>query len=339
MLPPTFLSHLAGFQISVVNCSPAQITLVVAATRATACCPLCGRRSTHRHSRYRRTVADLPWSGVPVTLLLRTRRFFCGNPACRRRVFAERFPVLVATYARQTLQRHAALERVGFALGGAAGARLARALGLATSASRLLTLVRRTPLAVPPPATVVGVDEWSFRRGHRFGTIICDLERHRVVDLLPERSAEAVATWLAAHPGVRLATRDRSELYADGLARGAPAATQLADRFHVLKNLVEALERHLHRKRAALALVEQGTAPVLATIPLTPVGQARRHTPWLARYEQIRELHARGADLADLARTVGVSRTTVYRWLRQVREHRMVAGGSVGRMNRVVPVG
>jgi len=215
MLPSTFLAHLAGFRIGIVEASHTQIILTIAATRATACCPLCGRRSARRHSRYRRTVADLAWSGVPVTLRQQTRRFFCDNLACRRRIFAERFPVLVARYARQTLQRYAALGRIGFALGGAAGARLACALGLPTSGACLLTLVRRTPLAVPAPATVVGVDEWSFRRGRRFGTLICDLERHRVVDLLPVRSAESVAAWLTAHPGVTLATRDRSELYAD----------------------------------------------------------------------------------------------------------------------------
>jgi len=324
MRPVAFLPHLTGFRITLLDCSARQVNVRIGARRATAHCPLCGRRSARRHSCYMRTLADLPWSGVPVTLQLQTRRFFCANPACRRRIFAERFPALVADFSRRTLHRHAALEHIGFALGGAAGARLATVLGLATSGATLLRTVQRSALPTLLPATVVGVDDWSFRRGQRFGTILCDLERHRVVDLLPDRSAASVGAWLQAHPGVTLATRDRSELYADGIARGAPTALQVADRFHVLKNLVEALERHLHRKRSALTALEQhNTATVTTPVPTGQAWQQRaaaqrslRHSPWLARYEQVLALHARGADLADIARSVGISRTTVYRYVR-----------------------
>jgi transposase len=188
---------------------------------------------------------DLPWAARPVRIRLTVRKVVCRSATCSRRIFTERLPDLVATYARKTSRLVTVLWAIGVALGGQAGARLAVHLRLPTSASTLLRLVR-TALVPPIPALrVIGLDEWAWRRGHRSGTIPVDLISHRVVDLLPERSAATVAAWLAQHPSITVVCRDRSELYADGIRRGAPDAVQVVDRLHLVHNLRQALEAFL----------------------------------------------------------------------------------------------
>lgn len=195
-----------------VNATEQGITLEVAATGLTARCPLCQRRSRRVNSIYQRTVADLPWSGRPVTLQVRVRRFICQQASCPRRIFAERFPALVAVYARRTYHLCEGQRRVGLALGGEAGARLAAPLGMPTSPTTLLRLERTAPLPPIQPPRIIGIDDWAWRRGHRYGTILVDLERHCPIDLLPHRSAASAAAWLRAHPEITVVSRDRASL-------------------------------------------------------------------------------------------------------------------------------
>ena len=149
------------------------------------------------HSRYRRTIADLPWEGFPVRILLQARKFFCAEERCSRRIFTERLPTTVARYARRSCRSSDAISWMALALGGRAGARLAHKLGLLVSGSTLLRDLRNRacPLSSSEPR-VIGIDEWAWKKGHRYGTIICDLEQRRVIDLLPNRNTETVAAWL-----------------------------------------------------------------------------------------------------------------------------------------------
>jgi hypothetical protein len=185
-------------------------------------------------------------------LRVHVRRFFCTNRDCARTIFCERLEPLAVAYGRRTEQVRAALAEIGMALGGRAGAALTRMLRL--NCSRL-TLLRAVP-ALPAPAVgtvrVLGVDDFAFRRGRCYGTLLCDQEQHRPVDLLPKRSADALAAWLTAHPGVEIITRDRASVYKEGATRGAPNALQVVDRFHLLKNLGEALEADLAPLTAVL---------------------------------------------------------------------------------------
>jgi transposase len=309
------LPYLTRFRLLAHQWIDGVLHLDLSIRRRSAVCPSCQRRSRALHSSYRRTVADLPLAGAQLVLHLQVRRFFCRHPACPQRIFAERFPTLVPVRGRPSLGACSALRHLGLAVGGRAGARLAHALGVPGSRRTILRLVHCTPVPTLAAPRVIGLDEWAWRRGRRFGTIICDLERHHVIALLPERTAPSVAQWLQAHPRVEIVCRDRSGLYAEGIRQGAPQAIQVVDRFHLVQNLRDALERLFLRYRRDLNTLDaSGHRPAELTPTRATVSQAR-HARWVHRYHQIQRLHAQHVGIAAIARQLQVSRPTVYRYL------------------------
>jgi transposase len=242
------------------------LTVRAGVATAYAWCPVCERRSQRVHSQYERTVSDLPWRGISVTLKVRSRRFFCENRECERAIFCERLPE-VAAYARKTTRLEEALMTIAFELGGEAGARVARELVLPVSPDALLERIRRAPRLGAEQVKVLGVDDWDIKKGHSYGTILVDLERHRVIDLLPERTAETLKKWLKAHPNIEVVSRDRYQPYIDGIRAGAPKAVQVADRWHLLKNLTGAVERLLERERISLNEALKLTLPEPPYVP------------------------------------------------------------------------
>jgi len=258
---------------------------------------------------------------VSFHLDLHVRRFFCDCSACPRQIFTERLPGVVAPHARRTERLAAWVCAVGFALGGKAGARLLAVLGVVASADTLLRNVRRTQIPTAAPCHVVSVDDWGLRRGQTYGAILVDLERHQVVDLLPDREAATFAAWLQGQPQIRVISRDRGANFADGATRGAPQAIQVADRYHILKNLVEALQQAVGREHAVL----RAAAQVVSGLPqLAPRGmtaprargradaQARRQ----ARYDAVQRLHAAGKTTRQIIAELHIGPNTLRRYLR-----------------------
>jgi len=317
----SFLPHLRHIKVTDTIVTDQTMTLVALTARKRAQCPLCHRWSKQVHSRYGRTIRDLPWAGRPVVIHVQVRRFFCRNARCLRRIFAERIPDLVDVRGRLAHPLRRALRRVGLALGARAGDRLAAPLGLPTRPRTLLRMLHALPEPEVLTPRVLGLDDFSFRRRLVFGTILIDLETRRVVDLLPERSVAVVAHWLRAHPGVAIAARDRNGSYAEGVRQGAPDAIQVADRFHVTQNVVEALERLLLHHDAARKQAAQILLPPSPLRPLAPWEQRaqavshQRQAPTVTTYERVWAMRAQGHDIAHIARTVGVGRPTVYRYL------------------------
>ncbi len=322
-----------GLQIWMIAIESDGVTISVGTTSGDVPCPVCNRLSNRVHRYCNRILADLPWLGRTVKLRVRARHLYCRNPSCPRKVFSERLTGIAGVYTRRTDRLAEMLLGTGYELGGEAGARQARDTGMSVSGSTLLRLIRRAPLPDVGHPVALGVDDWCWRKRQSYGTILVDLERHRPVDLLPDRASESFARWLKEHPGVKVISRDRGNVYAEGASEGAPNAIQVADRWHLLKNLSEAIERFLARNHSRLkATAESLRTSVVEFQPprvesppiltrerkLTKVerDQQERRTRRKARYDEVVALSRQGQSQREIARAMGLARPTVRRFLR-----------------------
>ncbi|WP_203880397.1 ISL3 family transposase [Planobispora takensis] len=299
------------------------VLITARTTTLEAACPCCGRSSVRVHSRYRRMLGDLAAGGRPVLVELEVRRFFCGEPSCERKIFAEQADGLTRPHARRTGALRDLLTAIAVALAGRAGARMAAAAGMPVSRSTLLRMLRALPDPAVGKIVVLGVDDFAKRRGNSYGTVLVDMDAHRPVDLLDGRTASDLAAWLTGHPGVEVICRDRAGAYAEGARQGAPGAVQVADRFHLWHNLAQALEKTIRAHRSCLqdavaadpaAEDETGndTEPVQRPKTLDAHGNER---PLVARiqqrYAQVQELREGGASLNVISRQLGLAFRTV----------------------------
>ncbi len=325
LLPSSSLLRLESYTLESGDC----LLLTLSSTQTQVPCPLCGGLSHRVHSRYERTLADLPCVHFRLRLILQVCKFFCPNAECRRRIFTERLPEVAAPWARKTMRLIQRLQSIGLALGGAAGARLGDCLGYAACGSTLLNQLQRLPLPDFITPKILGVDDFAFRKGHNYGTILVDLETHQPIALLADRKAETLVEWLQAHPGIEVLSRDRSKAYKRAMTEGAPEAIQVADRFHLVKNLSETLEQAFGSYRSELKAAEQSQhQATVADAPEETVLVIPKPTATEASQQQIRQnqqrkidqqktiksLQAQGWLQTTIAQTVGVSLKTVERY-------------------------
>lgn len=336
LLPSSSELRLEGLSVE-----SGQACLVVSSTRPTGICPVCGQPGARVHSSYVRTLQDLPWQGTRVLVRWRSRKFFCDSPGCSQRIFTERLLAVTWPYGRRTARLRDVLQCLGLALGGEHGCRVARRLAMPVSGDTLLRTVRRATFPPADSPRVVGVDDWALRRGQRYGTVLVDLERHRAIDLLPDRKWETFRDWLTQHPGVQVVSRDRADCYAHGATAGAPEAVQVVDRWHLLKNLREALKRSTERfpREIQQAAHEVSPSPSVPE-PASAAGEATpsadttppapptlpspnallsrleiRRLRRRERYQRVQELQAQGKSQRSIARLLHLDRGTVRRSL------------------------
>lgn len=311
------------------------ILIVVRTIQPAACCPQCNTPSSSLKTRYIRRLADLPWHNVAVRLELNVRKFRCRNRLCSQKVFCERLPEVVAPFARRTVRLAKIVELLAFALGARAAAKTTTKLQFAVGKDVFLRAMRRAAAARKTTdggtVSILGVDDFAFRRGHTYGTILVDLVSRQPIDLLPDRTAQTLEKWLRAHPEVKVVSRDRSHTYAEAAAIGAPAAEQVADRFHLVKNIGDAFERILHRSRLAIVQTTQTMRcreqPEIVGAPAAgnkiyrekclqpPQDLTGNRATRVERYEAVKRLRGEGCSINEISRQLRMHRETVRHFL------------------------
>src|SRR5438876_4318366 len=344
-----------GIFISSVGATPTQLVVQIACRRSDAACPLCQQLSERVHGHYGRTIADLPCAGRRVILALTVRKFVCAKPSCPQKIFTERLAELVQSYARMTNRLRAALVALGLATSAEVSERLAPSLGMMVSASTLLRRLREVVCPPPMSVRILGVDDWAWKKGQTYGTILVDLEKRCPIELLPDRQEETLTAWLLTHPEIDVISRDRGGEYAAAAKKGAPQAQQMADKFHILKNLRDGLKELMARKQKVLPEVEEVSSD---GIPLRARGKQQEgslsevakaeesekrwrsmskeprrssagepspssaqprsqiaRTNRICRYEAVRTLHQQAISEREIARRLKMSRNTVHKFL------------------------
>lgn len=314
------------YEIEQIQINNWKIRLVVESIANHAVCPECQQLSAQIHSHYWRYPSDLAWADFPVVWNLRAKRFFCRNRGCPKRTFAEQHPQILAPYARRTNRLNERQQLVGVNLCARAAERLLHVFQIEISDTTINRLIRAIPEIEPLAVRVLGVDDWAKRKGQRYGTLLIDLEKSRVLDVLEDRSTETLCQWLAQRPEIEIISRDRSQAYANAIDQGAPKAIQVADRWHLLKNCTDTVIKILQREYQTLKkqfnklqtrekITRKGSQvdqlPDADTAdPLTPSEQRRQE-----RIETALELNHRGMSQKAIAQSLGLHPKTIRRYL------------------------
>ncbi len=325
----------AGITIDSIDPSANELVIRIACDFPSMPCPECRQPSARIHSCYQRLVADLPCAGRNVILALTLRKFVCGTPTCPRKIFTERLPGLVESYARMTSRLITLMQAIGLVAGGQKGTRLADRFAIATTPPTLLRHLMQLPVPLTRAVRVLGVDDFAWKKRFTYGTILVDLERRKIIDVLADRESATVEAWLQEHPEVELVIRDRGKDFTKAATVGAPQAQQVVDRFHMVKNLSEVLQEILGHCRAE---IRQGEAPLpqlekageepprplptAATCePRTPAHVKKVHQARQAsrddRYSQMTTLRVQGLTQREVAKRMGMSERAVRHWLKR----------------------
>lgn len=318
------LPQFPHLQIQSIQQEGQRITITLVSIRESDQCPTCQTQTVAGHGWFTRRIHSLPCLGQAVVLLVQAHRFRCTNDTCPRKTFREDLSALADRYQRRTQTATHLLCNVAATAGCQPGARLAAHMQLSVSRMTLQRCLLRNvtyPVEVP---RVVGVDDFAWAKRRRYGTILVNLETHRLIALLADCEEETVAAWFRQHPSVQIVTRDRSSNFAEAIRRGAPQALHIADRFHLHMNAMTCLETLLTREYATIRRVvaslraqHRNAHPAPPPKPLAPQRQhnerrARRY----ARYEQVVELKAQGWSQRAIAQETGLHPQTVAIYLK-----------------------
>ncbi|MEM7372834.1 MAG: ISL3 family transposase [Bacteroidota bacterium] len=323
-LAQQLLPSISGLKLLKAEISQTLVALDVVSCRSSSRCPLCQTFSSHIQSHYHRRLMDAPWAFRRVRIRLRARRFYCRNDECEQKMFTERFDKEIFPYARRTQRVNDCLEMIGFSCGGKVGADLSHIQGIAVSPSTMLRIIFRSSTIGFDTPRVLGVDEWAFRKGHSYGTILVDLEKRKPIDLLPEKSAESFKDWLNNHPGVEIISRDRAGCYAEGAKEGAPDAIQIADRWHLLKNMGEVIERILRGKAPQIKLAtyayhgqekEEKEEQPYQMLSYEEQTLSHADSIRLANFLKVKQFQKEGKSIYYMSRELGIHRQTVRNYM------------------------
>ena len=289
-------------------------------------CPNCGKASYKIHGYYQRKIEHLPCIGFQVQILLKVPRFCCANRECSRQTFAEQYGQVIPVYSRKSQQMKTMYASTALHIGGRAGKKYLQKQGLSIGLNTLLRYAKSLSTEPTRSVRVLGVDDWAFRKGAYYGTILVDLEKQKPIDLLPDRRSETLANWLQKHPEVEIITRDRASFYREGISEGAPQAKQVADRWHLLKNLGDTVERFLYGKAEMLREVAQKTSAYFhqsETSPaeklidkeqLTEDKSCEISSKRLAKFKEVKQLQKKKYSLRKISRLTGLHRKTVKKY-------------------------
>jgi transposase len=309
----------SGFAVENVEIVADRVIVMIRGSASSCPCPLCKTVAYRVHSRYFRRLADLPIAGRPTEMLLQARRFFCDAISCTRRVFAERFEGVVGRHARRTSRLDEVVYCLAIALGGRPAAALTRRLNVQVSNDTLLRMVRRRGAAGFTPPTIVGIDDWAWKRNLRYGTLLCDLERRRTIALLPDREPATAEAWLARQPQISTVARDRGGGYAVAARRALPHAVQVADRWHLMENasraFLDAVGKSMREIRRAVGAARIDPRLLTYAEKLQYEGFQRREETNAA----ILSLSQEGVAIREIVRRTGYSRGLIRKILRGQR--------------------
>ncbi len=331
MFAELFLPNTQLLSFDEIKIDANSILVKISSSRNYAICPYCQTSATRIHSRYPRTLSDLPCGERAVKICWVSKRYFCDNNDCVHLTFCEQLSEVAARYARKTMRLTNKQLQIGFDLSAEAGKRLAQLLNMGISGDQIIRLVHSIPNPDTPTPRVLGIDDWAIRKGQKYGTILVDLEKQRVIDLLPDRKPETLAAWLIAHPGIEIISRDRGKEYIEGITLGGKQDfLEIADRFHLLKNMVEMLQRFFERssnelKSAATKIASDVDVSLIPESENGAITEAELHdnakepsneqTYQQARFDEVKRLEIEGLSQRAIATKVGLARQTVRKYL------------------------
>lgn len=298
------------------------VSLNLTSWKKSSICPNCGASSERIHSRYIRTLQDLTVFGKTVTIKLLSGKFFCNNSSCSRSIFTERFENLVKAYSRRTERLNEALVKFAFSLSSEAASRVSKYIFPKLSADTFIRIIRKEYIEIKSNYKYIGIDDWAFRKGISYGTLICDLETHRPIEILKDRTTKTLADWLKNRKDIEFITRDRANSYSKAVYHLLPSAIQIADKWHLLKNIGDTLNSILQSQYTNGITIENSQRYKEETISKIKSSQQEllRQARMIKNMELIEEtkrLYASGVKQKDISVILGISKKTIYRYLRR----------------------